>query len=158
MEELTKTGIISLLSQVNREGMGNVIAYLFESNYFTAHCHHHHRYKGGLAEHSLGVYWEMRALAPLLPDESCRIVALLHDLCTTRLEGYDDIARHLHGQRSLALLDVLGLASDRARIVTERDDDGYVDVIIIYVDDEETAVRIFTVVNECIPSSSSLSP
>lgn len=109
MEELTKTGIISLLSQVNREGMGNVIAYLFESNYFTAHCHHHHRYKGGLAEHSLGVYWEMRALAPLLPDESCRIVALLHDLCTTRLEGYDDIARHLHGQRSLALLDVLGL-------------------------------------------------
>ena len=64
----TKTEIISLLSDINREGISNVIAYLDKSDYFTAHCYHHHRYDGGLAEHSLGVYHEMRALAPELPD------------------------------------------------------------------------------------------
>lgn len=105
---LSKTEIISLLSDVNRDGMGNVIAYLEHSDYFTARCHHHHRFKGGLAEHSLGVYWTMRAFAPDLPDESCRIVALFHDLCTSRLEGYDAIGYHHHGQRSVELLDALG--------------------------------------------------
>lgn len=104
-----KSQIISLLSDINREGIGNVIAYLEHSDYFSAHCHHHHRYQGGLADHSLEVYWEMRAFAPDLPDESCRIVALLHDLCTTRLEGYDTIGYHQHGQRSVDLIDVLGL-------------------------------------------------
>ena len=41
----SKTEIISLLSDVNRDGIGNVIAYLNQSDYFTAHCHHHHRYE-----------------------------------------------------------------------------------------------------------------
>lgn len=104
----SKTEIISLLSDINREGISNVIAYLDQSDYFTAHCHHHHRYEGGLADHSLGVYQQMRAIAPDLPDESCRIVALFHDICTSHLEGYDAVAHHHHGQRSIDLLDVLG--------------------------------------------------
>ena len=103
-----KTIIISLLSDVNREGIGNVIAYLHQSDYFMVHCHHHHHYEGGLADHSLDVYRRMRNLIPDLPDESCRIVALLHDLCTSHLEGYDAIGHHHHGQRSVDLLDVLG--------------------------------------------------
>lgn len=107
MSGQTKQQIISLLSDINREGIGRVIAYLEHSDYFTARCHHHHRFKGGLAEHSLGVYWSMRAFAPHLPDESCRIVALLHDLCTSHMEGYDTIGRHHHGQRSVYLLDAL---------------------------------------------------
>lgn len=105
----TKQQVISLLSDINRKGMDNVIAYLERSDYFTTHCHHHHHYEGGLADHSLGVYWEMRASAPELPDESCRIVALLHDLCTTHLEEYDDIGHHRHGLRSVRLLEALGV-------------------------------------------------
>lgn len=101
--------IISLLEDTNREGIGNVIVYLLQSNYFTAHCHHHHRYEGGLADHSLDVYNKMRVLAPELPNESCRIVALLHDICTSHLEEFDSIGYHQHGQRSVALLDALGL-------------------------------------------------
>lgn len=104
----SKQEIISLLSDIEREGMGNVISYLVKSDYFTAHCHHHHRYKGGLADHSLGVYFEMIKMAPHLPDESCRIAALFHDLCTSHLEGLDEIGRHHHGQRSVDLLDVFG--------------------------------------------------
>ena len=105
----SKATIVSLLSDVNRKGISNVIAYLQQSDYFTAHCHHHHRYKGGLADHSLDVYQGMRILAPELSDESCRIVAFLHDICTTRLEGFDTIAHYHHGQRSVDLLDALGL-------------------------------------------------
>jgi len=117
----SKSQIISLLSDINREGIGNVIAYLEHSDYFTAHCHHHHRYKGGLAEHSLGVYWTMRAFAPDLPDESSRIVALFHDLCTSHLEGYDAIGYHHHGQRSVALLDALGFTlHDDERLAISR--------------------------------------
>ena len=104
----SKAQIISLLSDINRQGISNVIAYLHQSDYFTAHCHHHHRYEGGLADHSLDVYLRMRALAPELSDESCRIVALFHDICTSHLNGYDAIAHHHHGQRSVDLLDVLG--------------------------------------------------
>lgn len=100
---------VSLLKDINRESIGNVTAYLFQSDYFTAHCHHHHRYEGGLADHSLDVYKRMRALAPELSDESCRIVALFHDICTTHLEEFDSIGYHQHGQRSVALLDALGL-------------------------------------------------
>ena len=104
----SKTHIISLLSDINRHGIGNVVIYLLQSDYFTAYCHHHHRYEGGLADHSLDVYQRMRELAPELFDESCRIVALLHDICTSRHEKYDNISHHHHGQRSVDLLDALG--------------------------------------------------
>lgn len=109
-EEMTtvKQEILSLVSDINRPGIGNVIAYLDQSDYFTMNCHHHHHYEGGLAVHSLEVYQKMRALSPDLPDESVRIVALFHDLCTTHLEGYDEIGRGHHGKRSVGLLDVLG--------------------------------------------------
>ena len=117
----SKSQIISLLSDINREGIGNVIAYLEHSDYFSTHPYHHHRFEGGLAEHSLGVYWEMRAFAPDLPDESCRIVALFHDLCTTHLEGYDAIGYHHHGQRSVDLLDALGFdLHDEERLAISR--------------------------------------
>ena len=108
MVEQTKAEIISLLSDVNREGISNIIAYLHQSDYFTAHCHHHHRFEGGLAEHSLDVYKKMRTMAPELSDESCRNAALFHDICTSHLSGYDAVAHHHHGQRSVDLLDVLG--------------------------------------------------
>lgn len=105
----TKSEVISLLSDVNREGISSVISYLHHSDYFTAHCHHHHRYEGGLADHSLDVYRRMRKMNPDLPDESCRIVALFHDICSSHMAGYDVVGHHHHGQRSLDLLDVLGL-------------------------------------------------
>lgn len=109
MDENKKSEIISLLSDVNREGISSVISYLHHSDYFTAQCHHHHRYEGGLADHSLDVYRRMRDVAPELSDESCRIVALFHDICTSHMPGYNVVGHHHHGLRSLDLLDVLGL-------------------------------------------------
>ena len=109
MNASTKSEVISLLSDVNREGINSVISYLHHSDYFAARCYHHHRYEGGLADHSLDVYHRMREMAPDLPDESCRIVALFHDICTSRLFGYDAVSHRRHGQRSLDLLDTLGM-------------------------------------------------
>ena len=104
----TKEQIISLFSEIDRPGKDRVLSYLCQSTYFTAKCHSHHRFRGGLAMHSLGVYREMKAMNTGLPDESLRIVALLHDLCTSHHADYNHIGRGHHGGRSLALIGELG--------------------------------------------------
>lgn len=103
-----KEQIITLFGEIGRPGTDRVLTYLCESTYFTARCHSHHRFRGGLAMHSLGVYREMKAMNTGLSDESIRIVALLHDLCTSHHPDYDHIGRHHHGLRSVALIDELG--------------------------------------------------
>ncbi len=57
-EELVKKSkeeILALLQGINRTGIDNILKYLQESTYFTARCHSHHQFPGGLAVHSLGV-------------------------------------------------------------------------------------------------------
>ena len=105
----TKNEILSLLKGVNRPGMDKVIWYLENSTYFTARCSSHHQFSGGLAVHSLGVYKEMKKLNPSIPEDSIRVVALLHDICKAHHPAYDHIGKWHHGARSVQLLDVLGL-------------------------------------------------
>lgn len=102
----TRQQIITILSTINRPGMDNVIAYLTEgSDYFSAQCHHHHKYYGGLADHSLDVYKRMLAYG-VKNSESAAVVGLLHDICTSR--GDAALGLHGHGRRSVALLEKLG--------------------------------------------------
>lgn len=102
--------ILSLLKGVNRVGMDKVIWYLNESTYFRAWGgSKHHGFSGGLAVHSLGVYKEMKKLNLSLPEDSMRIVALLHDICKAHLRSYDEIGKGHHGLRSALLLKALGL-------------------------------------------------
>lgn len=104
-----KQEILSLLKGVDRRGMDKVIWYLNESTYFRARCGTHHQFAGGLAVHSLGVYKEMKKLHLSLPEDSMRIVALLHDICKAHLRDYDHIGKTHHGLRSALLLKALGL-------------------------------------------------
>ena len=105
-----KEEIISLLKEVDRPGMDKVIWYLNESTYFRAKGgSKHHYFTGGLAVHSLGVYQEMKKLNLSLPEDSMRIVALLHDICKAHLRSYDEIGKGHHGHRSALLLKALGL-------------------------------------------------
>jgi len=111
-EELIKKSkeeILALLHGINRPGIDNVIKYLQESTYFTARCHSHHHFCGGLAVHSLGVYNEFEKLNTGLPEDSIRIVSLLHDICKAHLPKYDHIGKGHHGYRSVKLLNALGL-------------------------------------------------
>ena len=113
----TKEEILALLQEINRPGIDKVIWYLTESTFFRERCNSHHKFRGGLAVHSLGVYKEFKKLDTNLPEDSIRIVALLHDICKSHHPHYDHIGvtyengkryEH-HGLRSALLLEELGL-------------------------------------------------
>ena len=105
----TKEEILALLQEINRPGIDKVIWYLNESTFFSATCGSHHKFHGGLAVHSLGVYKEFEKLETNLPEDSIRIVALLHDICKAHLHDYNHIEKSRHGYRSVKLLEALGL-------------------------------------------------
>lgn len=83
-----KAEIIALLRSTKRKGIENVINYLEnESYFFTAKGSagdSHHAWRGGLAQHSLGVYRKAKALGASLPADSLIIAALLHDICKAK--------------------------------------------------------------------------
>jgi len=105
----TREEILSLLKEVDRPGMDRVIWYLENSDFFRAGCNSHHKFLGGLAVHSLGVYKEFEKLETGFPEDSIRIVCLLHDICKAHLHGYNHIGKGHHGLRSKLLLEALHL-------------------------------------------------
>jgi hypothetical protein len=73
-----------LRNNVHREGIEDLIEFLEKSNFFTtpASSKYHSNYKGGLCEHSLNVYKNIRRdYLSNYSEESIVIVTLLHDLC-----------------------------------------------------------------------------
>lgn len=115
-----KDVIISLLLETKREGIENVIHYLEESGFYDAPSSicRHHNWRGGLAEHCLGVYKIASELNNELPHESLVIAGILHDICKASKLYYDadgNIQRrhtHIkgHGRRSIKLLEKCGLS------------------------------------------------
>jgi len=106
----TQNEIIQILKATQRPGIEKVIDYLNQSDYFTTSSSTHHKFKGGLAYHSLNVYKKMMKVRPKrIHPNSVAIVSLLHDICSTHFPEYKHIGRHRHGLRSLLLLQELGL-------------------------------------------------
>lgn len=95
----TKDQIINLLRSTNREGIENVINFLESSNFFTARCHSHHKYTGGMADHALETLNIARKRSRGIPEDSLIICCLLHDLCDIR--GHREYSGH--GERSANL-------------------------------------------------------
>ncbi|MHC1683441.1 MAG: HD domain-containing protein [Clostridiaceae bacterium] len=89
MKELkqVKEEILSLLSDIQRNGMDKLIKYLEESDFFVAPAstRFHGNYEGGLAEHSLNVYEVFKRKNIEydlgLTEDTIRIVSILHDVC-----------------------------------------------------------------------------
>ena len=104
------TKIISLLSEVQRDGIDNLIDFIKESNYLTtARCNSHHRTSGGLKNHSLEVLDVMlQRNDGAFPRESIILVALCHDLGKARLDGRK-VSSSGHPQRSIAILNQCGV-------------------------------------------------
>lgn len=113
--------IITTLRATGRENIEKVITYMSERGFFSVHCHRHHHYRGGLADHA----WQTYLLAKKMKDEeikkgnasatsiddgSLAISALLHDFCDCH--GMHHIRNH--GSRSARMLKELGchLSSD----------------------------------------------
>lgn len=97
-----KDAILQFLRSVNREGIEKVVEYLENekmSDFFTAPAStkYHLACAGGLARHSLNVYYRLLSLVTLQKDtyraiseeeyakmqDSIVLVALLHDVCKT---------------------------------------------------------------------------
>lgn len=85
MEEKNK--IAGLLLSTKRQGMEELLEDMEQGGFFDAPCSggNHLAVEGGLAEHSLNVYEQMKALAATLyrdklADEEIIIVSILHDL------------------------------------------------------------------------------
>lgn len=83
-----KTKAIQLLSSIKRQGMEDLMAWLEQSDFYIAPAStkYHCAYTGGLLEHSLNVYAELKKLHSLYPEieaseDSLILVALCHDLC-----------------------------------------------------------------------------
>lgn len=111
----TKEHIINTLRATGRENMENVIEYMLNKGFFSGHCHRHHHYMGGLADHAwqtyqgaLAIETERLAKNPSLQPldkDSLAISALLHDFCDCH--GMQHIRNH--GRRSAKMLKELGL-------------------------------------------------
>lgn len=98
--------VFEILRRVNRPGTEAVINYMKESDYATARCYGHHKYSGGLIDHSLEVYDIMKSCTQNVSDDTLAICALFHDLGKSKKPGlrfYGD-----HPLRSLQILEMCG--------------------------------------------------
>lgn len=109
-----KQSIIDRLRSTKRENIEKVIDYMENNGFFSYHCHCHHHYVGGLAEHAWQTYQIAQRLnterctnnpnALKLDDDSIAITSLLHDICDC--SGLRNIIGH--GGRSAAMLKEIG--------------------------------------------------
>lgn len=87
-----KERFISLCKTVNRDGLDELLKWLENNDFYTcpASSRFHGAYPGGLLEHSLNVYDELKRLLSVYPEievseESVVIAALFHDLCKVNM-------------------------------------------------------------------------
>ena len=108
MMDDVRAKIVATLRATGREGVEEVIDYMDRNGFYTARCHKHHRYQGGLADHSWEVFQHALSLSKRDGDidrESLAICALLHDFC--KCSGMYQYGGH--GGRSVKMLRALGL-------------------------------------------------
>lgn len=102
--------IISLISEVKRKGIDNLIKFIKDSDYLTtAQCHTHHNCPHGLMMHSLEVLDTMlRDNLAGVPRESIILTSLCHDLGMASING-ESVDGVDHPQRSIEILNQCGL-------------------------------------------------
>lgn len=121
-----KQAIIDRLRATKRKNIEKVIEYMEKHGFFTYHCHRHHHYDGGLADHAWQTYQialredaERCAKNPnaqKLDDDSLAICTLLHDICDCSGMRYI----HGHGIRSAVMLLELGLVLQQEEFLAVR--------------------------------------
>lgn len=83
-----KERFVSLCNQITRPGIEDLMSWLEKSDFYVAPASSkfHGSYPGGLLEHSLNVYDELKRLLKAypeiqIPEETAIICSLFHDLC-----------------------------------------------------------------------------
>ena len=98
-----------MIREINRPGTETLIDYIDTTNYFTtAQCYSHHKYEGGLVDHSLEVLDAMLKNNDAgLSSESITVAALFHDLGKATVDG-KKFSSSFHPIRSLQILNHCG--------------------------------------------------
>jgi HD superfamily phosphohydrolase YqeK len=82
-----KERFLEICSSIQREGADDLMKWLERSDFYAAPAstRYHGNYQGGLLEHSLNVYDELKRLSKVysidISDETAAIISLFHDLC-----------------------------------------------------------------------------
>lgn len=99
--------IIELLKSVNRDGIDTLIKFMDKSKYFFCWGSlKHHKYVGGLAEHSLGVYnLAISHNKDNCPKDSVIIASLLHDMCKVYYDFPPEHQYNGHGSKSVKIIE-----------------------------------------------------
>ena len=106
----TQQQIEKLLRSTEDQRLIDMIPELAKSTFYTAHCHSHHHFRGGLAEHSLGVAKLLLAKPHIVQKygrTNAIIAGLFHDICTApswNNVGLNDKGHKMHGRRSVRIL------------------------------------------------------
>lgn len=98
--------IINILKTLDRPGTDQVIRFMRESSYPKARCYNHHKYPGGLIDHSLEVYELMMERKGTLPESSIIVCALFHDLGKASKRGMN--IKGGHEEKSIKILESCG--------------------------------------------------
>jgi putative nucleotidyltransferase with HDIG domain len=119
--------IINILKTLGRPGTDKVIEFMEENNYKGSRCYGHHKYAGGLVDHSLEVYNHMMQNSGELPKDSIIVCAFFHDLgkATKSRRQIKD-----HEGRSIRILDKCGFTltdQERNAILTHHKIEGFLD-------------------------------
>lgn len=100
-----KERFISLLVSTKREGMDGLLKWLEDSDFYDAPAstRFHGSYRGGLLQHSLNVYDELKRILGAYPEieiqeDSVIIASLLHDLCKANLYAVEKKNRKVDGK------------------------------------------------------------
>lgn len=119
--------IIETLKTLDRPGIDQVIEFMEDNNYKGSRCYGHHKYAGGLVDHSLEVYDHMMQNRGELPKDSIIVCAFFHDLgkaskSTRKIKD--------HEGRSIRILDKCGFTltdQERNAILTHHKIEGFLD-------------------------------
>ena len=92
-----KEQFLELIRTVDREGIEELIKFLEKSDFFKAPAstRFHGSHEGGLVEHSIKVYEILKhkvenCIDPIeIPEDSIKIIGLLHDLCKANFYKVD---------------------------------------------------------------------
>lgn len=119
--------IIDILKTLDRPCTDQVIEFMQENNYSGSRCYGHHKYKGGLVDHSLEVYNHMMKNRGDLPEDSVIVCAFFHDLgkASRSTRQIKD-----HEGRSIRILDKCGFTltdQERNAILTHHKIEGFFD-------------------------------
>lgn len=87
-----KERFVSLCKTVRRDGLDKLLNWLESNDFYTcpASSRFHGAYPGGLLEHSLNVYDELKRLLSIYPEikaseDSVVVASLFHDLCKVNM-------------------------------------------------------------------------